>query len=310
MEMNIYAAPLQGYTDRVWRENHAMVYGDGVTAYYSPFMRVEKGDVRRRDLRDIEQSDSPEAFRLVPQIIFRDVDEFSMLADAVADRGYREIDLNMGCPFPLQTGRGRGAALLRRPDVLAEVAKEMERRRDVTFTVKMRLGMEDSGEWTGVVDILNSMPLASIAVHPRTASQGYAGQLHLDSFGNFVESSAHPVVYNGDLLTSADCQRILSDYPSVSGLMIGRGLLARPSLVAEIRSGEEWDRDRRIAAVKSLHSRLFDHAVECYCGDSQILSKLKPFWEYLEPEIGRKVAKAIRKAGSVTRYREAVAAVK
>ncbi len=307
--MRLYVAPLQGYTGSAWRRFHSKVYGPVAEAYISPFVRVEKGEPRRRDLRDIAPDDCT-GYRLVPQIIFRNMDEFNILADAVCSLGYREIDLNMGCPFPLQTGKGRGAAMVGRRDLLEEVAREMENRRDVTFSVKMRLGMENPDEWKGIAGTLNAMPLSHITVHPRTAMQGYGGELYLESFGEFLDSSRHPVIFNGELHSPADCIAVGRRFPTVSGVMIGRGLLARPSLAAEIATGEEWDRDRRIAHILSFHRDLSAYSRERYCGESQILSMLKPFWDYLEPEIGRKVAKRIRKAGSLRSYGTAVSEVR
>ncbi len=305
--MDLFVAPLQGYTDSAWRRFHAEVYGPVASAYYSPFIRMERGEVRRHDLGEIAP-ECNDGYRLVPQIIFRDADEFGRLVDAVAASGYGEVDLNLGCPFPLQTRKGRGAAMLRRPEILSEIASVMNRRDGMRFSVKMRLGLEEPDEWQGVIDILNRMPLVQIAVHPRTARQGYAGELHGGEFGRILGRSEHPVVFNGGLLAPADFTDIAGRYPQVAGLMVGRGLLGRPSLLDEVAGGEEWSRERRMSHLKIFHDLVFNYSVDRYQGDSQILSKLKPFWDYLEPEIGRKAAKVIRKAGTLGKYRSAVAA--
>lgn len=298
---------MQGLTDAPFRHFHAGVYG-AADGYFTPFLRIEHGEVRRRDLRDIS-SPLNANHRLVPQVIARDRQEFEILCDAVADAGYREIDLNLGCPFPLQTRRGRGAALIANRAALADIADAMTARPDIKFSVKMRPGLLSPNEWMQAIDIINAMPLGRLTIHPRPATQQYGGPLLMEEFAAMAAASSHPVVYNGDISTPADIDRIASAYSTIEGIMAGRGLLARPSLFAEWQSGREWDADERLAHILRLHTGVYRHYADTLCGDTQILSKIKPFWEYLEWEIGHKPAKAIRKAGSLAKYEAAVASI-
>ena len=103
----IYFAPLQGYTDDVYRRIHHKLAG-GVEEYYTPFVRVEAGSIRSKDIRDINPENN-KGIPVVPQIIFCNSQEFEYLVDRVEALGYNRIDLNMGCPFPLQAKHGRGA---------------------------------------------------------------------------------------------------------------------------------------------------------------------------------------------------------
>lgn len=298
---------MQGQTDAPFRHFHAGVYG-AADGYFTPFLRIEHGEVRRRDLRDIS-SPLNANHRLVPQVIARDRQEFERLADAAIEAGHREIDLNLGCPFPLQTRRGRGAALIANRAALADIAKAMTARPDIKFSVKMRPGLSSPEEWRQTIDIINAMPLCRLTIHPRLATQQYGGELLMDEFAAMAAASSHPVVYNGDISIPADIDRIASAYPTIEGIMAGRGLLARPSLFAEWQSGREWDADERLAHILRLHAGVYRHYADTLCGDTQILSKIKPFWEYLEWEIGHKPAKAIRKAGSLAKYEAAVASI-
>lgn len=280
----------------------------GVDRYCSPFLRVEKGAARPKDLRAISVTDgTPD---VLPQILFRDIDEFRILTDAVIEAGHTAVDLNLGCPFPPQVKHGRGAALLRKPGVLETVAEEMRTRYpQMTFSVKMRLGISEPGEWRTIMSQLAGMPLVHIAVHPRVAVQQYGGELWLDEFSEFLTASPHPVIYNGDILSPADFGTMSDRFPTLSGMMIGRGLLARPSLAAEILSGLEWDAPRRLASLLDINDALLDIYRDTLCGDTQILSKIKPYWDYAEPLIGHKAAKAIRKATTMTAYSSAIAKI-
>lgn len=301
----LLTAPMQGHTDAAWRHFHSALYG-GTDGYLTPFMRVEKGEVRHRDLKEL--TTFPEnSQELTPQIIFRDVMEFEMLADSILSAGYDRIDLNLRCPFPPQVKHGRGAAVINNPKLLQEINEIISSRyREVSFSVKMRLGVTEPDEWHHVIDILNDMSLSHITVHPRVARQQYAGDLDMSQFEEILKASAHPVIYNGDILTVDDIDTVMGRYPELAGVMIGRGLLARPSLAAEYKSGEVWDESRRINGILRLHKALFEYYSANLCGDTQILSKIKPFWEYLEPEIGHKSFKQIKKAMNIDKYLTAV----
>lgn len=189
----LMAAPLQGYTEAPFRHFHAEIYGGGKSlTYFSPFLRIEKGSVRPRDLRDIT-SPLNANHRLIPQIIFRDATEFRTLTSAVRSAGHSHLDLNLGCPFVPQVRKGRGAGLLRQPDLLREIAGIMTADfPDITFSVKMRLGITDPDEWQSLIPAISLMPLSHLTVHPRTASQQYSGQLHLRSFESLAAACPTP----------------------------------------------------------------------------------------------------------------------
>lgn len=309
-DLLLYAAPLQGYTEAEWRHYHAEMFG-GVDAYYIPFMRVEKGSVRNKDMREITSPLNPAAIPTVPQVLVHDSGELRILADAIVAAGHRAIDINMGCPFAPQVKHGRGSALLASPAVLESLAGEMrERYADVRFSVKMRLGVTDASQWRDAIGIINAMPLTHVTVHPRTAVQQYEGELAMEEFAALIEESAHPVVFNGNILSPKDIDSLTQAYPRLQGIMVGRGLLTRPSLFAEWRSGEEWDSTRQLRTVMALHDAIYESYRTRLCGDAQLLSKIKPFWDYHAEAIGHKAAKAIKKATSVQKYEAAVATIR
>lgn len=291
-------APLQGYTDCVYRKAHSEVAG-GVAEYYTPFVRIEGGELRRKDLRDIDMARN-EGVPTVPQVIARDGEEFARLCDAVETAGWRRIDLNMGCPFPMQVKAGRGSGLLAHEEQVAAMGEEMRRRKEVRFSVKMRLGQEDAGECMRLLPVVNEMPLEHVVLHPRLGKQQYKGEPDREAFERFMAECHHPVVYNGDLLTMADVEGVMARWPKLKGVMLGRGLLARPWLLGE---GEPQ------AVVGELHRRIYDYACSVLQGDSQILARLHAFWEYQTPLLDKKQYKAIMKSGNLRNYHAAIAAL-
>lgn len=305
--MNYHFAPVQGHTDAPYRHYHRKIYGN-LCDYYTPFIRLEQGKLRTRDVKDFTSALNEES-HTIPQIIFRDEQELNSLISLMKENGAKEIDLNMGCPFPLQTGHGRGAATVSRPELGEAVEKAVSENPDILFSLKMRLGLTNPDEWKILLPHLNNIRLRHITVHPRVAKQQYGGDLNLEQFGDILKSSSNPVVFNGEIKTPSDISRIIELFPEATGIMMGRGLLGRPSLVAEFNEGSEWDKTKRIETMLAFHSALFDHYSSTLCGDSQIISKIKPFWEYAEDEIGRKPWKAIKKAVNIAKYHSAVASI-
>lgn len=355
--IKILFAPLQGYTTGPYRKAHAEIFG-GVDAYYAPFLRIENGLPREKDLRDLESPDidgianansvgnadaTGADYKVVPQIIANSVHEFKTLAKALLQKGFTEIDFNMGCPFPMQVNRHRGAGILGDVHAVQDIMDEIRKMSDsatgtaskdlngtastianrtapIKFSVKMRLGQNSPDEAFALLPLLNDTPLAHITLHPRLGKQQYKGAIDFDSFERFYNECKHPFVYNGDITTVSQINELERKYPKLAGIMIGRGLLARPSLAAEYKalcnetdstSAHSTDCEATpqelLGKILQMHQEIFDNACKTYQGDSQIFSHVQTFWDYLEPNIPKKIFKKIQKAGKLGEYKEAVA---
>lgn len=304
----LMAAPMQGFTDAAFRHFHAEIFSAGMDniTYCAPFMRIDKGEGRRRDLRDIT-SPLNENHELLAQVICRDAEEFRLLCRVMTGAGLRRIDLNMGCPFRPQVLHGRGAALLANPEGLGEIAEAMKEMPEVSFSVKMRLGIDDAGEWRRAMPIINGMPLSHITLHPRTVSQQYSGELHLEQAERLMAATQTPVIFNGGISSPADIEELRNRFPGIAGVMTGQGLLRRPSLLAEWSAGEEWPEEKRRAGTLRLHEALLEHYRTTLCGEAQIMSKIKPFWDWFGEGLEHKARKAIRKAHTLRALDEAIA---
>ena len=303
----LHFAPLQGYTDDVYRRLHHQLVG-GVDFYYTPFVRLEHGVPRSKDLRDILPTHN-EDVPVVPQIIAANVQEFRTLTDLIVENGYRRIDLNMGCPFPLQAKHGRGCGLLAKTDDITAMFAEMKQHPEVQFSIKLRLGWDDSTVAQRLLPLINKAPIMQVALHPRIGTQGYKGTTDVEAFAAFAAECKKPLIYNGDLTSPEEVLQMQERFPQLTGIMVGRGLLARPSLGAELREQREWIRHERIALLHRLHDALHAHYARIIPGEAQLHQKLRTFWDYLEPEIGRKPFKAVHKAGNLRNYLRAVAEI-
>ena len=302
--MKIYSAPLQGFTEAVWRNVHAAVFG-GIDGYYTPFLRFEHGEIRNKDVRDIECKNNT-APNLVPQIIAATPEEMRPLLELLAGEGYVRADINMGCSFPLQMRKKHGAGLLPHPAMVAAVMEETKRWPEFTFSVKMRLGCNSKDEWKELMPVFNDCRLDHITMHPRLGIEQYKKAADLDAFAEFYDACRHQLIYNGDICSLDDVQRIEQCFPRLKGIMLGRGLIANPALGLEYSKGCELDNGEKARLVQQMHDAMLRELTPRLQGNTQFLSKMKPYWEYLLPDMLKRDKKAILKATTIERYLSAV----
>ena len=265
--MKIYSAPLQGFTEAVWRNVHAAVFG-GIDGYYTPFLRYEHGEIRNKDIRDIERKNNS-VENLVPQVIAANPDEMRPLLNLIAGEGYSRVDINMGCSFPLQMRKRHGAGLLPYPELVTELMKEVTLHPEISFSVKMRLGCTSKDEWKELVSILNDTPLHHVTMHPRLGVEQYKKPVDVDAFAEFYAACKHPVIYNGDLNSLADINRIEQQFPGLKGIMLGRGLLANPALGVEYHTGRELTNAEQVNLVRLMHDTLMRELAPRLQGNTQ-----------------------------------------
>lgn len=304
-DVKIDAAPLQGFTEAAWRNAHEEVFG-GIDSYYTPFVRLEKGEVRNKDRREVS-CERNRVRHLVPQVIASCPEELAALVDFLMGQGYKEIDINMGCPFPLMANRGRGSGILPYPERVEALLESLRAYPDKTFSVKMRLGWEKPDEWRRILPLLNRSVVKKVTLHPRIGKQQYKGNVNTEEFAAFYEACELPLVYNGDLRSVEEMQRVAEQYPRLHGLMIGRGVLADPSVAAAFREGASWEMERLYGKVREMHRRIYEtYAQTIEGGEAQLVQKLKTQWEYLLPDMDKKARKQILKSSHLDAYLRAV----
>lgn len=302
----IQFAPLQGYTDAIYRRAHARAFG-GIETYYSPFVRIEHGEIRRKDIRDVDPENNQD-LHLVPQLIASESDKLEQIMALFIEKGYEKADINLGCPFPVLAKRHNGAGILPYPEeVKVLLMNAIEKYPDIKFSVKLRLGWDNPEECLALLPLFNELPLTHIILHPRLGKQQYKGEVDLNAFEAFYKGCNKPLLYNGDLLTLEDIQSVSARFPKLAGLVIGRGLLANPALALEYQQGKALSSDEMAKKVGQLHTEVYGGYQELLQGgETQLLMKMKSFWEYLLPEGDRKSKKTIHKTSKLTNYQAAV----
>ena len=301
----IHFAPLQGYTDVIYRNAHAACFG-GINAYYTPFVRLEKGTFRHRDVRGIEPGNN-QVPHLIPQLIAPTAEKAEKILSLFIEKGYKEADINMGCPFPILAKRHNGSGILPYPEEVQALLSLITKYPQISFSIKMRLGWEDPEECLKLAPIINELPLRQVVMHPRLGKQQYKGEVDLKAFEAFQHVCKHPLIYNGDINHIEDIHRIQEQFPGLAGMMIGRGLLANPALAWEYQQNRTLEFDEMKEKIQSMHTYVYEEYIEQLKGGVlQILTKMKAFWEYLLPNADRKLLKAIHKSTNLHKYTQAV----
>ncbi len=236
--MKIYFAPMEGITDGILRQVHHRIFG-GIDVYCLPFHKLTQSlSLLTREERDISPEEN-EGLNVLPQALTRDPEQLSAWLYYVSECGYSCADLNLGCPSPTVTGRGRGGAMLRDPEYLRSFLDRLfANTLPVSLSVKTRIGYESDREWPEIAGLLAEYPLAHVTVHVRTVREQYTGPVHPEAFELALQQGIPHPVFNGDLRTAEDVSSLSGRYPGAEGAMIGRGLLADPALARRIRGGK------------------------------------------------------------------------
>ena len=310
--MHIYFAPLEGITTYPYRNLHHKYFG-GVEKYFTPFLAPgpEQG-MSVKEMRDVLPENNA-GVPVVPQILTNRAGDFLLASKKLSEMGYREINLNLGCPSGTVTAKKKGSGFLLYPDDLDRFFDEVfsdaaVRNGEFLVSVKTRIGKNEVEEWPELMQVYNRYPIHELTVHPRIQKEFYKGTPHFDVFTDILKESRNPVVYNGDLFTVEKVKEFREKFPTVGTVMIGRGLIRNPAL-AEMILQEETELEADILPrIRKFHDALFEHYRETMSGDRNLLFRMKDLWSYMLAEVpdSEKLAKKIRKSQHVPEYLAAV----
>lgn len=292
--MDIRFAPMEGVTGAVFRRVHHRLFG-GVSRYYIPFITPSIHRVfTTRDLRDIAPANNA-GVPVIPQLLTRDAELFLWAANELHDLGYDEVNLNTGCPSGTVTAKGRGAGMLRALDALRAFLDAVFASSPLPISIKTRIGLESPEEWPAILELYRQYPIKELTIHPRTRSEFYKGDVHMDCFDAAADCGI-PLVFNGNLFTPEDCAAICARHPDAA-LMLGRGALANPALPRMLQGGAPATAEE----LRQYHDALLDAYSREYPAD-QAHSRMREHMKYLSCcfDDSEKALKAIRKSNPHT----------
>lgn len=248
--MELYFAPLEGITTRIYRNTHFNMFGEA-DLYYAPFINPGAEDkITSKLIKDVlpEENEAP----IAVQILCNQPKPFLSLAEKLQEIGYREINLNLGCPSGTVVSKDRGAGFLRRTDELDRFLDAVFSACPIPISVKTRIGFSSAEEAETLMTIYNRYPISMLIVHPRVREDFYKGTPDMETFRMFYENSVNPLCYNGDVRTKADYIHICNRFPNLKGVMIGRGAVQNPALFREIKNGKSLSNTELIVFLEQL----------------------------------------------------------
>ncbi len=304
--MKLYAAPMEGITGYIYRDTHRKYYG-GIDRYFSPFLTPKQGKGwTSREKNDVLPAHNA-GIPLVPQILTNKAEDFLRMTEQLHACGYKEVNLNLGCPSGTVVAKGKGCGFLADREKLTRFFEDVFARVRVRVSVKTRLGMEDAGEIEELMEIYNRFPFSEVIIHARIYRDFYEKPVNREAFFKAFLQSEHPVCYNGDIFTVGDFTSLIKACPPLDRVMLGRGLIANPQLAEQIAAGpaaEGFDRAR----WKAFHDALCLSYEAVLPGERPVLFKMKELWNYWNVLFadGVRYGKKIRKCSRLSEYKALV----
>lgn len=300
-------APMQGLTNRGLRDLFARwVQPDTL---FTEFMRVAPGETGKRlSATDLQEMAPHEAgIPLVVQLIGHGTGALVEAAEIAQENGAVHINLNLGCPFGRMTTGLTGGGILQQPELLQELIPALRAAVSGSFSVKLRSGHTDPQQIFSLLRLFEDSKVDFLVLHPRTVVQEYEGLADHTITARVVQATGIPVIANGDVRTAAEGLQLL-EQTRAAGLMLGRGAIADPLLFQRLRQRvtEQPDRTERAAMLRFYLAALLDRYQGIFCGEQQILGKVKSVFACMDDPAFTRQIKGLKKATSIGKFLDLV----
>ena len=287
--MQYYLAPLEGITTYVYR-NAYHKYFRKMDKYFTPFI-VPHTDKKfnTRELKELSPEHN-QGLNVVPQLLTNNAEDFLKTAKDIVQMGYKEINLNLGCPSKTVVTKKKGAGFLEYPEELDRFLDEIYGNADFKISVKTRIGKDSPDEFYQLLEIYNKYPIEELTIHPRVQADYYQNTPNLDMFKVVYEESKNPICYNGDISTTDDLTSLTQQFHDLKHVMIGRGIIRNPGLLTHL------DKE----TLLSFHNMILEEYIKISSGERNVLFKMKELWFYMlnlfkdAEKIGKKIKKTER----------------
>ena len=234
VEPGLVLAPMSGVTTSAFRRLIKELNPGSVGYTLSEFVSVEgmtRGSQRTLQMMRFREMERPYAV----QIFGHDINRMRDAAKMVQDLGADIVDINCGCPAPKVVKRGGGAELMRQPEHLQGIFREVRKAVTIPLTMKMRSGWDSASvNCVEIARMAEGEGVDALTVHGRTRVQLYRGDADWGMVQKVAEAVRIPVCGSGDVQTRSDAQERLA-LPGVAGLYIGRAAMSNPYVFSEIR---------------------------------------------------------------------------
>ena len=296
-------APMEGVTDSIYRSICHRMFTP-FDRYYTPFLTPTADRlITARQQRELDPARNA-GMEVVPQLLVNDSEPFLWMAGVLKDMGYKEVNLNLGCPSGTVVKKKKGSGLLGQRELLKRLLDGIFDRTPLPVSVKTRLGLRSEAEFGPILALFNRYPICELIVHPRVQADQYRGPLRMDAFALALAESRAPVCYNGDLWAPEDVDAIKARFPALEAVMLGRGAVANPGLTGCLKTGTRITVDQ----LRAFHDALYAEYRAVMPGFKPTVFRMREYWAFWaclfeQPD---KPLKRIRKATDFPAYEQAV----
>jgi len=296
-------APLQGVTNRALRACFIdRVRPDTV---FTEFMQARNQGPKALSAADRREAGAVHGnVPLVAQLIGHRPEVLVLAAQTAQAAGARHLNFNLGCPFGRHTTGLSGGALLSRPDLLPEIVFALRAAISGSLSIKLRAGYDDLEQIFSLLPLFAAAQVDFLVLHPRTVVQKYGGNADHTITARVVKETPLPVIANGDIVSAAQGKEILQT-TKAAGLMLGRGAIADPRLFSRLR-GLAPERPNTGELQQDFVDYLGDLLTRyepLFCGEQQILAKLKEVPAFVTDPRLLPLAQQLRRARTLQDFR-------
>ncbi len=253
-------APMAGITDRVFRRFMRKQGAGVLTSELISANGLQYNSAKTKDLMRFYEEERPIGI----QIFGEDEEALVNAAQYVEQLGADFVDINLGCPVKKVVKKGAGSALLKEPDKLRRICREIKNKISIPLTIKIRTGWDQqSRNALDIVQLAYDEGVTWVAIHGRTRSQAYTGQADWDYIAGIKANSPIPIIGNGDITSPEIAVNRLQD-SKCDAVMIGRGCLKNPWIFQQ--SLKLW-KNKDVEPISYEYLPLFQHLREAAEGE-------------------------------------------
>ncbi len=303
----LYLAPFQGITTFTYREIYTR-YFKGIDKLYTPFFvgvqKISGLEKRATDLNVTYHN----KIEVIPQILSKDADEIIRFANYCSKKGFKEINWNLGCPYPRVANKKRGSGMLPHPEMIDKILRKTLTETEINFSIKCRLGYKDYNEIFPIINVINTHRISELTIHARLGKQLYTGDVNKEIFKEASQKCNIPVVYNGDIFTVSNFNNFSKEFNNIDRWMIGRGLLEDPFLPARIKGMNIPEKNEQKEIIYKFITSVYLAYRKKMNDRPQAISVMKELWNSLSKSFDhpQKVFNRIKKTKSFDEYENAV----
>jgi tRNA-dihydrouridine synthase B len=272
-------APMQDVTDLAFMR--VIAHYGAPDYFFTEFFRVHsQSRPEKHILRSIDENGTGRP--VFAQLIGEDIAHLQRTVEALLRHPIAGIDLNLGCPAPKVYKKNVGGGLLREPGRVDEIISALRAAVPGRFTVKMRIGFDDTTPFDRILDSINRHRVDLLTVHGRTVKEMYRSDVHYDFIAHAARRAHCPVLANGNVTSAPTAARILAE-TGAAGVMIGRHAIRNPWIFRQCREqfAGAAPTPVRLAEVREYVERLYRATQSAEFPERAHVNKMKKYLNFV-----------------------------